>query len=55
MISSSLSNEEIFGIILFFLKLVLRYNYKFIYDRKNSMSKVAIIGAGPCGLSIFFE
>ena len=32
--------------------MLVRYIYKFINDRKNSMSKVAIIGAGPCGLSI---
>ena len=32
--------------------MLLKYIYKFILDEKNSMTKVAIIGAGPCGLSM---
>jgi len=32
--------------------LLVKYIYKFILDRDNLMTKVAIIGAGPCGLSM---
>ena len=31
--------------------LLVKYIYKFILDGDNSMTKVAIIGAGPCGLA----
>jgi cation diffusion facilitator CzcD-associated flavoprotein CzcO len=31
--------------------LLVKYIYKFNLDGENSMTKVAIIGAGPCGLA----
>jgi len=31
--------------------LLVKYIYKFNIYEENSMTKVAIIGAGPCGLS----
>ncbi|SVA62141.1 uncharacterized protein METZ01_LOCUS114995, partial [marine metagenome] len=32
--------------------MLVKYIYKFNLDGENSMTKVAIIGAGPCGLSM---